>query len=159
MDYRIAREPAGERYRSLIDAGLRYGESLLLVVRNRDPLEQRGAELLTQMQPYLIEVSQEYEWPGTLLYADTATVYRFKFNFASAQVLKDATDRLYNWVQPDLPEDLCILRADGSTWLVTITHEQFAGLDLTEAEYEHFGQDAPLLIKSLRTVDQSDFDF
>ena len=151
VEYRIAREPAGERYRSLIDAGLRFGETLLLVERPRIGLEKKGSELLAKLEPHLIDVTQQSEWPGTVLLDHTATVYRYRFNFASAQVLKDETDRLYNWVQPELPEDPCILRRDGSAWLITITHERFAGLDLNLAEYEEFKQDAPLLIKSLRT--------
>ena len=151
VEYRIAREPAGERYRSLIDAGLRYGETLLLVERPLIGLEKKGSELLARLEPHLIDVAQQSAWPGTLLYDHTATVYRYRFNFASAQLLKDETDRLYNWVQPELPEDPCILRQDGSPWLITIAHEGFSGLDLDPAEYEEFKRDAPRLIKSLRT--------
>lgn len=151
VEYRIAREPAGARYRSLIDAALRYGETLLLVERPRIGLEKRGSELLAKLEAHLIEVAQQSEWPGTVLLDHTATVYRYRFNFASAQILKDEADRLYNWVQPELPEDPCILRKDGSPWLTTITHEGYAGVDLDLPEYEAFKQDAPLLIKSLRT--------
>ena len=151
VEYRIAREPAGDRYRSLIDAGLRHGETLLLVERPRIGLEKKGSELLARLKPHLIDVRQQSEWPGTLLFDHTATVHRFRFNFGSAQILKDETDRLYNWVQPELPEDPCILRRDGSPWLLTVTHEGFAGLDLDPTEYEELKQDAPVLIKSLRT--------
>ena len=151
VEYRIAREPAGERYRSLIDAGLRHGETLLLIVRNGIGVEAKGSALLDKLEPHLIDLTRQSQWPGTLLVDHTASVYRFRFNFASAQILKDETDRLYNWVGPELPEDPCILRKDGTPWLTTITHEGYAGFDLDPAEYEDLKRDAPLLIKSLRT--------
>lgn len=149
-EYRIGREPAGDRYRSLIDAGLQHGEILLLIVRPRTELNRAGRELLAKLEPYLIDASEQSEWPGTQLFGSTVTVYKFRFNFESAQLVKDAATRLYDWVHPELPEDPCILRSDGTPWLVTISHELFACLELTRAELEDIEERAPSLIKSLR---------
>ena len=106
---------------------------------------------MEKLGPHLLSVTQETEWPGTRLFDDTATVHRFSFNFETAQILKDAAGRLYDWIQPHLPEDLSILRHDGSPWLVTITHERYSSVYLNDAEYQEFGQNAPTLIKSLRS--------
>lgn len=151
IEYRIGREPAGDRYRSLIDAGLQHGDILLLIVRPRTELTQAGRELLAKLEPYLIDASEKSEWPGTQLFGSAVTVYKFRFNFESAERIKDAATRLYDWVHPELPEDPCILRSDGTPWLVTISHERFACLELTESELEELKRTAPSLIKSLRT--------
>ena len=150
LAYGIAREPAGDRYRQLIDVGLRHGDKLLLVLRNELRLGDRGAEVLAKLKRHLIEITHESEWPGTELVGHTAVVHRFRFDFTSAEVLKESANRLYEWVQPERPEDLCILRSDGSPWLVSITHERWAHLMLTEDEAEEFKREAPLLAKSLR---------
>ena len=49
------------------------------------------------------------------------------------------------WRQPDLPEDLCLLRADGSPWLATIAHEADGFLLLSEAEREDLNTRVPAL--------------
>jgi len=134
----------------LIDAGLQRGETLLLVVRNDVDLEEKGRAVLAKLAPYLLDVTHRSAWPGTRLLDDTAAVHRFRFNFASAEIVKDAATRLYDWVQPELPEDLCILRGEGTPWLVTITHEKYSCLYLNEEEYEQFGRTVPTLVKSLR---------
>ncbi|HJP59520.1 MAG TPA: hypothetical protein VJ865_05960, partial [Gemmatimonadaceae bacterium] len=113
-------------------------------------LEERGSQVLAKLGAHLIEVSQQPEWPGTKLLEDTAAVHRFRFNFSCAEVLKDAADRLYDWIQPVRPEDPCILRDDGTEFLTSITHERWAGLTLTTDEVEEFKLQAPLLAKSLR---------
>jgi len=62
-----------------------------------------------------------------------ATIYRFRLCNESAQLLK-AVDSLYAWQHPEFPEDLCLLRPDGTPWLVTIAHEKDAFLELTAVE-------------------------
>src|SRR5207237_8929750 len=49
-------------------------------------------------------------------------------------VLTSACAGLYDWVEPRLPEDPCLLRADGILWLVTIAHERDAYMRLSETE-------------------------
>jgi hypothetical protein len=49
-------------------------------------------------------------------------------------VLKKATNALYGWVQPELPEDLCLLRDEKEAWLVSIAHERDSYLCLSEDE-------------------------
>jgi hypothetical protein len=86
------------------------------------------------------------EWPGTTLYeGETALVDEYSLTWDSAEVLADAADRLYAWVQPTLPEDLSILRSDGEAWLVSIGHEKEAFLCLTAEEYNLLREQSSIL--------------
>jgi hypothetical protein len=149
-EYRIAREPAGERYKSLIDAGLQHGTILVLVVRSTSAIGENARRLLARLDRHLIDTTHRSAWPGTKLLDATAIVYRYAFNFECAEILKDVASRLYDWVHPELPEDPCILRRDGTEWLVTISHECFACLELSDEELEEFKSKAPSLVKALR---------
>jgi len=63
-----------------------------------------------------------------------ATVHRFRLTGESACILQGATDGLYDWRSPSLPEDLCFLRQDMSPWLTSIAHEHDSYLTLSEEE-------------------------
>jgi hypothetical protein len=39
-------------------------------------------------------------------------------------VISVLAECLYAWMQPALPEDLCLVREDGDPWLVSIAHER-----------------------------------
>ncbi|MBX3128286.1 MAG: hypothetical protein KF718_16295 [Polyangiaceae bacterium] len=51
------------------------------------------------------------------------------------EILVRASDSLYGWQQPQLPEDLAFLRTDGSTVLGTVAHEEDGWLELADQEY------------------------
>ncbi len=53
----------------------------------------------------------------------TAEVIRFQLNDETVDILVDAADSFFDWEQPELPEDLAVLREEGTTWLGSITHE------------------------------------
>ena len=58
----------------------------------------------------------------------------YDFVDGSADILVKAADGLFDWLEPRLPEDLCLLRSDGSPWLVTITHERDAYFVMSREE-------------------------
>jgi hypothetical protein len=51
--------------------------------------------------------------------------------------------RLFGWRQPELPEDLALLREDGTAVLASICHEHDAYLQLTDEEYERVVEAIP----------------
>lgn len=99
--------------------------------------------MLKRLAPFLREKVSSSEWPGTRLLNQRASVFCYNFGVECAQVLKEATNSLYAWQQPDLPEDLCLLFTDGDPWLVTISHERDSYLSLTEEEKAHLLNVAP----------------
>ncbi|WP_249897058.1 hypothetical protein [Paenibacillus sp. PK3_47] len=102
--------------------------------RDQMELGSEGLELLERLQPYRLETKKEDHWPGQMLLGHYADVHFFRCSPEVADILLEYTDRLYGWVQPRLPDDLCFLR-EGKPWLINTAHEHSSGLD-TEAEEE-----------------------
>ena len=148
----IVGELRDDLYRGLIAAGSRRGLTALLVVRDGARLGPAGRELLTALGPALIAETVSNEWPGTRLLSGTATLRRFQLNAASAALLTDAAESLYDWVQPALPEDLCFLRPDGTPWIVTIAHERDAYFELSLAEQQELLTELPQLAAHISSV-------
>jgi hypothetical protein len=76
-------------------------------------------------------------------------VNQYRLDEASVPLLADAADGLFDWVQPALPEDLCLLRLDGTPWLVNIAHEEEAWLMLPDEEYQQLVGKLPQLAAHL----------
>ncbi len=77
-------------------------------------------------------------WPGTVLLEGTATLFIGKTIQPWLQLTSGLC--LDSFRQPELPEDLCLLK-DGVPWLITTTHENFAELIATsDGIYEAFKQ-------------------
>jgi len=68
----------------------------------------------------------------------SATILTYHLSSELLVILQTVTNGLYQWVQPELPEDLCFIRPDGEPILITIAHECDAYLDVTEPEAEDF---------------------
>ena len=133
-NYTIRAEPTGHVYQALLGLSLQHCETFILVVGSERLLERPGRDVLERLSPLVITRSEEQEWPGTKLIGPTSTVWRFKLSDEAVGVLTSACDGLYDWVEPRLPEDPCLLRADGIPWLVTIAHERDAYMRLSETE-------------------------
>ena len=131
--YSILGEPMGEVFEALLGLAIDHCSTLQLVVRPSLGLSDKGSALLGRLQALLIEKLETARWPGTVLMDETATLWRFRFNADSARIVTEAQPRLY-WTQPQLPEDLSLLRMSGEPWLVTIAHERDAYLCLEEDE-------------------------
>jgi hypothetical protein len=132
--FAIQGEVSGEVYRTLIEASLGYCSRGLLVRRHSVPFSERAVKAINQLSPYLVEQEERAEWPGTKLSGHSALDFVFVLNRDSANVLLSSATGLYEWQQPDLPEDLCLVRGDSRPWLVTIAHERDAYLDLSDLE-------------------------
>jgi hypothetical protein len=148
----IRTEPKGETYRRVIDLALHFCDHALLVIRDSININQHGTQLLRTLEPFLLrKLSGTTQWPGTVLHYNdlfpdnTATASYFRLCTESARILKDSVEGLYSWRQPECPEDLCLLRPDGSPWLVSITHEEDSYFELTAREKDRLLADVPEL--------------
>lgn len=101
----------------------------------RDALSVDDAAL-GRFEKCAIQQTRAAAWPGTQRLGGEATVLWIHLDAVATAVLASAVDGLYDWRQPRTPEDLCLLRADGSPVLVTISHEADGYLVLTPAEQE-----------------------
>jgi hypothetical protein len=133
-DYTLKVEPQGELYSKILDLALEECKFVLLVVRKSLPLSEHGATVLNNLNKYMMSSVESMEWPGTQLLDETASVFRYEFSTACAEILKNSAKALYDWTQPELPEDLCLLRNDENPWLVSISHERDSYFYLSENE-------------------------
>lgn len=140
-DYTITQEPMGEQYRRMLRFSAALCSQALLVVRHGCGMDERAARVLECLQPSCLCSQERSEWPGTLLlYGHTALVYQYVLNEQSLSILTQSANHLFEWVQPGLPEDLCLLRPNGEPWLVSICHESDAFLRMSDDEYDAFRQ-------------------
>ncbi len=135
----IANEPRARAYSELLYRAFPWCAQLLLVVLplpgGGDPLLATGHRVLAELEPYLASAGDEREWPGTQLEGDArGRVYRYRLHPEVLDVVAGATDHLYGWCPPALPQDLALLRGDGSPFLSSVTQEAWAALTVDEEE-------------------------
>jgi len=150
--YNIHFELRGKTYYDLLQYALGVCPYFLLVPHpTLDETFTAGEKkALVKFEPFLVSKEITNQWPGNVMgMGYTATVFTFRFTTDSLKIIKDLTKRLYDWNSPRLPEDLCLVREDYSPWLVTITHEKDAYLELSGGEYERLIQTLPGIVPFL----------
>ncbi len=135
----IGNEPRGDAYHDLIYRAFPWCAELVLVVvplpGGDDPLLGSGRRVLAELEPFLISATDEAEWPGTRLDGGaTGRIHRYRLHPEALDVVATATDHLYGWCPPALPQDIALLRGDGSPFLATVTQEGWAALTIDDAE-------------------------
>lgn len=134
--YSLGREPRDKNYRDLLEFCASRAPAALLVVREVDWLDEAAIHLLERLRLFQTAVQERSEWPGTRLLNDTATVYQYVVQTELVTVLQSVAHGLYDWRQPQRPEDLCFVRATGTPLLVSIAHEHDGYLDLDGPDEE-----------------------
>lgn len=129
--YFFLSEPRGRAWRDLLEAGLESTSAGLVVVRPEATLSAEGARCVAALAAFQVRAPPG-AWPGEAL--TTGEILRFAYGPDTLTLLLEASDGPYDWVQPELPEDLCLLRPDGSPWLVVLGHARDTSLLLSLAE-------------------------
>lgn len=135
-EYAIRTDVKGQLYESLISYLCCCASQFQIVVRHDcalDALMSNGVELLADLSPYSLGSSEEESWPGTQLLDGSATIHRFRVTELAIPILLRPKS-LFNWCQPEFPEDPAFFRADSSLVLTTISHEHYAFLQTTHEE-------------------------
>jgi len=122
-------EPMNEAYRGLLQFALAHSATFTLVTRHDLKTRKSHNQCLENLQPFLLEEREVCEWPGTRLINGTATLRRYKAVPDAFEPLYGAGKGLYQWVQPDLPEDLAFYDSQGRCWLESTAHEKMAFVD------------------------------
>ena len=136
--YDFVEVPKGKMYHDLLNCAPNFSSEFLLVLRPSMSVDESAKTFIAALNSFLISKSELDEWPGTKLLEEVASVYRFKVCAPAIEMLTGASDSLFDWQQPRLPEDLCFLRATGAPWLVTIAHEEDAYFEMSPDEKENF---------------------
>ena len=131
MEYwELTENPSGEVYKNLIDVLCTYSDTFYFITRKElryNPL------ILEQFEPYIIETYKTKEWANTLTAGPPATVYLIQSNPETCKILQQSANSLYEWVAPNLPEDLTFIK-NNFEWFTCTTHEEFGGF-LIRSEY------------------------
>lgn len=148
-EFRPQREISGHLYQAVLDFALaeHVAEALLVVRDEPFHLGPSAKRVLAQLEPSLRRRAKARSWPGTQLVGQgqNATVMRYRFDRKVVAILVGAAGGLFDWTHPDLPEDLCLLRADDSAWLTTIAHEYEAWFSLIPDELQRLSAAIPEL--------------
>lgn len=132
--FTLLSEPSDRDYYHLLDYALAECKYVLLVIRDTMRLNLKGQRVIEKLSDYLHEEKQTDEWPGTKLLNNQARVLVYDYVPEVAEILKTPVSSLFRWLQPDFPEDLCLLKKDETPWLVTISHENDGYFVLSEQE-------------------------
>lgn len=144
--YDVVREPRGAVLSGMLRVLASMSSSVLMVVRDDLGLDDAAVALLGRLEGSMIEQRRSGCWPGTELMGEEATVYRFALSDAVVDEVLRASPGLYGWQQPALPEDLALVRSDGSVVLGTISHERDAFLKLGEQQFAELCSAVPGIV-------------
>jgi hypothetical protein len=137
--YELIDEPVGREYRNLVEAALAEGATGMLTVGAGD-MSETGRQVVESLHPHL--AGAPVRGPG-------GSLLRFRLGEASSALLLSASDRLFAWRRPALPDNLCFFRADGGPWLVSIAAERLGYIELTPLERVRLSHQAPQLASVL----------
>lgn len=162
--YDVLEEPRGEVYRGLLRYLSQLCSLFVLLTNPTDTLGERGRLALKALSPDLVEHRITLYWPGVSPPSDgelercspqhAPTVYLFRLTEHSLSILLTISDGLWDWEEPDLPENLCLLRASREPCLVSSVLDRFTYLYLTPHEMERLLGEIPQLRVELVPEDE-----
>ncbi|MBA4537275.1 hypothetical protein H1Z61_08995 [Bacillus aquiflavi] len=147
MEYwALGENPAGESYRKLIGMLCDHSDKFYFVTRRELKYNQ---DIFIQFKPHIIETYKTKKWANTITKGPAATVYVIEANKDTCELLKQSAGTLYDWVAPNLPEDLTFLK-NNFAWFSCTSHEQFGGLSIrSEYHRQLLGQITGLKIEKV----------
>jgi len=150
--YVFTAEPRGVTYAQLVDFSCHIASTMLLIVQNPDTAPgPRIREKLEKLKGFQLNVVLGREWPGTVLLSkNQASIYSYRVASGLSELLKAMASRLFEWVNPEAPEDICFLRDDRRAILTTTSHEEDAYLLITAAEFDVLRANMPDLASILQ---------
>ena len=111
-----------------------------------------GQMVLDRLDPYLSEKKMQSQWPGTILLDSKELVFKYAICREFIDEIKKASMGVYSWIQPDLPEDLCLMRADKTPWFYSVAHETESYLELSDDEFALLKTSIPEIDKQLEEI-------
>ncbi|MDE5414266.1 stage III sporulation protein AH [Alkalihalobacterium chitinilyticum] len=125
----ITENVKGKRYKQLVDI-LSKNCNRFAFVENRQMMEIEEERLayidilIADIAGHLIERKIQREWETTKLSEDTAYVFYFNLNNATRLFLKEHSNSVFDWIGPELPEDLMFYHNDKCLF-ASCSHERF----------------------------------
>ncbi|WP_350344086.1 stage III sporulation protein AH [Proteinivorax tanatarense] len=119
------KNPTKQVYKDLLAVAFEVCDIFVLVVRKDLDKNDSLNTILQRLEPFLIKSREQSKWPGTTTYGEepVAKVHYYRTDNAAKDILIQAADSLYKWIQPELPEDLSFLKRE-KEWLINTSHEK-----------------------------------
>lgn len=138
MEYwHLIENPSGETYRQLMKVLCNHSDTFYFVTRKELKYDKAVIE---KFNPYLLDTYKTKIWANTITKGPSATVYVIDSNKETCKLLQQFANSLYDWVAPNLPEDLTFIK-NNFAWFTCTTHEEFGGFVLrSESERKLIGQ-------------------
>jgi hypothetical protein len=135
--YDFTAEPPAAVLAGLLRASVGIASELGLVLQSpRVRLRPAGTRLLAQLAPYHIRSEEIVEWPGTRNLGGFRSLrHLYRADAGAVEAVIATCGQLYAWENPELPEDIHLLRADGSVLMGSTTQERDAWLVLDDDEH------------------------
>lgn len=132
MEYwELVENPAGETYKQLMKVLCDHSDKFYFITRKEWTY---NPEILEQLKPYTLETYKTKKWANTITKGPAATVYVIEANPITCKLLQQSANTLYDWVAPDLPEDLTFIK-NNFAWFSCTTHEEFGGFSIRSEFY------------------------
>ena len=131
----IKKDLSTNEYKALLVCLAKIATSFTFVIRPEIKSGPRIKSLIERLNDFLIAEQEVDQWPGTQLFGRTAKLFKFKLTEQSKEILLVSSKGLFDWIQPELPEDLSFLYQDDQNCLTNIAHEKDAWLSLNSDEY------------------------
>jgi hypothetical protein len=120
-------------YQKLIDIAFEICDEFILVVRPHAIINENAKLLLRKLEPNLIKINKQSEWPFTSTRGEPSQVYYFKTNDETNKIIKEAANSLYAWQPPCLPDDLTFFKK-GKPWLTNTAHEEQSSIETQDED-------------------------
>lgn len=134
MEYwSLVENPTGETYRELIKVLCEHSDKFYFITRKELKYDSAILELF---KPYLFESYKTKKWANTETLGAAATVYVIEANQDTCSLLQQLATSLYDWVAPNLPEDLTFIK-NNFEWFSCTTHEEFGGFTIRSDYYRN----------------------
>ena len=131
--WNLTENPMGNTYRQLLEVLCDYSDTFYFITRKELTYNQK---ILEQFKPHMIETYQTKEWANTITLGPPATVYVMDANRDSCELMKTLSHSLYDWVAPNLPEDLTFIK-NNFAWFTCTTHEESGGFSIRSEFYRN----------------------
>ena len=125
--YRMPRQIPQGTWHDLLRSLVFHEEWFGLVWRDGHDPSVRARELGSRLTPLKIDRRRSDRWPGTRLSDSLATVIRYRAS-AEALPILTTTASPFEWVYPDLPEDLFFGSDESGLAFISVAHERDAWL-------------------------------
>ncbi|MDW0110052.1 hypothetical protein [Sporosarcina aquimarina] len=125
--------PKNEIYKGLIKVLCNNSDRFYFITRKE---LKYNKEIIAQFVPYVTETYKTKKWAGTETKGPAATVFVMESNEETYKLLVKYANSLYDWVAPELPEDLTFIK-NNFIWFSCTTHEEFAGFSIRSDYYKN----------------------